>query len=155
MLPAIYIDPVGIVHSPRSEPIDDHWGTIRSTIELDTARFADDSLAELHEFSHVEVVFCMHRVPVDEINTRARRPRDNVNWPLVGIFAQRGKGRPNRIGVSRCRLLGVHGVRLDVQGLDAIDGSPVLDIKPWMSAFGPDGAVREPQWAKQIMKDYY
>jgi tRNA (Thr-GGU) A37 N-methylase len=51
----------------------------------------------------------------------------------VGIFAQRGKGRPNRLGVSRCRLLGVEGTVLTVQALDAVDGTPVLDIKPWFA----------------------
>ena len=62
----------------------------------------------------------------------ARHPRDRADWPLVGIFAQRGKGRPNRIGVSVCRLLSVDGLELKVRGLDTIDGTPVLDIKPVM-----------------------
>ena len=75
--------------------------------------------------------------------------------PLVGIFSQRGKGRPNRIGVSICRLLSVEGVRLKVRGLDAIDGTPVLDIKTVMTGFLPRGAIVEPEWAKELMKDYW
>ena len=73
----------------------------------------------------------------------------------VGIFAQRAKARPNRLGVSRCRLVRVDGTRLVVGGLDAIDGTPVLDVKPWIDAFGPQGAVRQPTWATELMRDYY
>ncbi|MCB1741566.1 MAG: SAM-dependent methyltransferase, partial [Gammaproteobacteria bacterium] len=76
-------------------------------------------------------------------------------WPKVGIFAQRGKARPNRIGVSVCRLRGVEGGRISVQGLDAIDGTPVLDVKPYMTGFAPRGEVLEPEWAVEIMREYW
>ena len=65
------------------------------------------------------------------------------------------EGRPNRIGVSVCTLLGVDGRRVSVRGLDAIDGTPVLDIKPYMHQFGPRGDVRQPRWADEIMADYF
>ncbi len=67
----------------------------------------------------------------------------------------RAKARPNRIGVSRCRLLGVDGLSLRVEGLDAIDGTPVLDVKPWVAEFGPRGEVRQPAWSSELMRDYY
>jgi tRNA (Thr-GGU) A37 N-methylase len=89
------------------------------------------------------------------VTTDARRPRGNAAWPEIGIFAQRGKSRPNRIGISTCRLLGVDGTRLLVSGLDAIDGTPVLDIKPYMREFGPRGEVRQPRWAHEIMGGYF
>jgi len=73
----------------------------------------------------------------------------------VGIFAQRGKNRPNRLGVSVCEITGVAGRNLHVRGLDAIDGTPVLDIKPVLSGFLPRGELREPAWAREIMKDYW
>ena len=95
------------------------------------------------------------RVPVEKVETGARHPRGNADWPLVGIFAQRGKNRPNRIGVSRCRLLRTDGLDLHVQGLDAVDGTPVLDIKPYMAEFGPQGPTHQPAWATEIMRDYY
>ena len=85
----------------------------------------------------------------------ARRPRGNPDWPLVGIFAQRGKNRPNRLGVTVCRIVSVEGLTLEVEGLDAIDGTPVLDIKPVMSGFQPRGDLREPDWARQIMAGYW
>ena len=125
-----------------------------AVIELDT-RFAPDALAGLEDFSHIEVVFHFDRVPPDAINTSARHPRNRADWPLVGIFAQRGKARPNRIGVTMCRLLSVEGLKLKVHGLDAVDGTPVLDIKPVMSGFLPRGDIIEPEWAKELMKDYW
>jgi tRNA (adenine37-N6)-methyltransferase len=85
----------------------------------------------------------------------ARRPRGRADWPEVGIFAQRGKNRPNRIGVTVCRLLSVRDLTIEVEGLDAIDGTPVLDIKPYVSGFAPKGAVREPAWARELMETYW
>jgi len=84
----------------------------------------------------------------------ARRPRGRADWPTVGIFAQHGRMRPNRIGVSVCRLLSIVGLTLVLEGLDAVDGSPVLDIKPVWNGYLPREAVREPQWAKDLMAGY-
>lgn len=95
------------------------------------------------------------RVPVEKIETGARRPRGNPDWPLVGIFAQRGKNRPNRLGVSRCRVVKVDGLDVHVEGLDAVDGTPVLDLKPYMAEFGPRGELGQPEWATALMRDYY
>jgi len=148
------VTPIGWVSSSRGEPVDDDWGAIESTIELDTA-FEAASLRGLAEFSHVEVIYLFHLVDLSSITTDARRPRDNPSWPEVGIFAQRGKGRPNRIGICTCRLLSVTGTSVSVQGLDAIDGTPVLDIKPYMRQFGPRGEVRQPRWVDEIMADYF
>jgi tRNA (Thr-GGU) A37 N-methylase len=97
----------------------------------------------------------MHQVDPAKVETGARHPRERKDWPLVGIFAQRGKARPNRIGVSRCRLLGVDGLDVHVEGLDAIDGTPVLDVKPWMDEFAPRGRTRQPDWSRELMRDYY
>ena len=91
----------------------------------------------------------------DQIVTGARHPRGNKAWPRIGIFAQRGKNRPNRIGVTVCEVVAVKGRTLEVKGLDAIDGTPVLDIKPVMSGFAPRGEVREPDWAREIMAAYW
>ena len=101
------------------------------------------------------MVFHFNRVPDDEVSSGARHPRGRQDWPLVGIFAQRGKGRPNRIGVTVCRLLSVDGLTLTVRGLDAIDGTPVLDIKPVMKGFLPRGEIREPAWAAELMREYW
>ena len=147
--------PVGHVSGGRSAAIDDDWGASRAVIELDPARFDDTALAGLEAFSHAEVIFVFDRVDEDEIVSGARHPRGRSDWPKIGIFAQRGKGRPNRIGLTTCRIVSVSGRRLEVEGLDAIDGTPVLDIKPYMAGFAPRGEVREPAWAGEIMAGYW
>ena len=146
---------IGRVVGGRKEAIDDDWDAIESVVALDSAQFNAAATAGLDEFSHVEVVFRFDRVGDAEINTGARHPRGRKDWPLVGIFAQRGKGRPNRIGVTVCRLLSVEGLKLRVRGLDAIDGTPVIDVKPVMQGFLPRGEVREPEWATALMEGYW
>lgn len=149
------IVPVATVHNDRTEIVDDHWGPVASVIRLDASRFGPDALVGLDSFSHVEVVFHFHRVPPWKVERGARHPRGNPEWPLAGIFAQRGKNRPNRIGVSRCRLIKTDGLDLHVLGLDAVDGTPVLDIKPYMTQFAPRGRSEQPTWVDELMRDYY
>lgn len=151
---SITLEPVGFVRGGRTEAIDDDWGESRAAIEL-APHIPDEALAGLSDFSHAEIVFVFDQVGEDQIVTGARRPRGNPDWPLVGIFAQRGRNRPNRLGVSVCSVVGVEGRRLIVEGLDAIDGTPVVDIKPVLKGFLPRGDIREPAWAAEIMKDYW
>jgi tRNA-Thr(GGU) m(6)t(6)A37 methyltransferase TsaA len=154
MQPEIVVRAVGQVRGGRVQPEDDSWSSQAAVIELD-GHFRPDALAGLEGFSHIEVIFHFDRVPEADIHAGARHPRERADWPLVGIFAQRGKARPNRIGVTVCRLLSVEGLKLKVRGLDAIDGTPVLDIKPVMKGFLPRGEVTEPTWAQELMKDYW
>lgn len=148
------LKPVAFIRGGRAVPEDDDWGPSRARLEL-AAGFGPESLAGLEAFSHLEVVFVFDRVGDAEIVTDARRPRGRPDWPRVGIFAQRGKNRPNRLGVSVCRILRVNGTTVEVEGLDAIDGTPVLDLKPVLSGFLPRGEVREPDWAREIMATYW
>jgi tRNA-Thr(GGU) m(6)t(6)A37 methyltransferase TsaA len=145
---------IGIVASARDEVLDDDWGDVDSVITL-LEPFDARSVQGLDDFSHLEVVFLFDRVDPDAVHTGARRPRGNPDWPEVGIFAQRAKDRPNRIGVSSCELVAVDGNRVLVRGLDAIDGTPVLDIKPYMEEFGPRGPVRQPTWSRELMAGYF
>jgi tRNA-Thr(GGU) m(6)t(6)A37 methyltransferase TsaA len=146
--------PVGHVHAARVEAEDDDWGGTQARIEL-APEFTADALRGLDAFSHVEIVYLFDRVAPGRIVQGARHPRNNPDWPEVGIFAQRGKNRPNRIGVTACRLLRVDGTRLWVAELDAIDGTPVLDIKPVMREFLPRGELRQPDWPAELMRDYW
>ena len=139
----------------RIEATDDAWGDVEAEIQLDPERFTADAVAGLADFSHIDVVFVFDQVDEATVNLAARHPRGRTDWPRVGIFAQRAKARPNRIGVSTCTLLAVDGVTLRIRGLDAVDGTPVLDIKPHMAEFGPRGDVREPQWARELMSGYW
>jgi tRNA-Thr(GGU) m(6)t(6)A37 methyltransferase TsaA len=150
----VELQAIGTVHSSRKTVFDDGWDQEVAWIVLDE-RFSAEALAGVSQFSHVEVIFLMDRVKPEQIVPGARHPRNNPDWPAVGIFAQRGKNRPNRLGLSVCRLLQVDGLRLQLEGLDAVDGSPVLDIKPWVREFGPRGAVHQPAWMDELMQGYW
>jgi tRNA (adenine37-N6)-methyltransferase len=150
----ISLKPIGVVVGGRTEPIDDDWGRVTAVIRLDGVRFDREVVAGLDAFSHLCVVFQFHLVHEEDVVTGARHPRGHPEWPKVGMFAQRARMRPNRLGVSNCALRAVDGLDLHVQGLDAMDGSPVLDVKPFMREFEP-GDTTQPGWATELMADYY
>jgi tRNA (adenine37-N6)-methyltransferase len=149
------VRPIGYVKSARAEPIDDGWDAIETSIELNPAELQPDAVLGLSNFSHIQVIFILDRVDPAKVCRGARHPRGRKDWPLSGILAQPAKDRPNRIAVTICRLLVVENNLLRVQGLDAIDGTPVLDIKPVMRGFLPRGDIREPQWTVELMKGYW
>lgn len=151
----VTLEPVAVVVGGRKEAEDDDWNKERAVIALDETRFTSEAISGLDAFSHIEVVFHFHQVDEDKVQTSARHPRGNTDWPKIGIFAQRGKGRPNRIGVTVCRLIKIEGTRIEVAGLDAIDGTPILDIKPYMRDFAPRGEIHEPEWAGELMAGYW
>jgi len=150
----VQIQPIGFVEAVRPHAEDDFWGGEEACIAL-VDSFTADALQGLAEFSHVEVLFYFHEVEPSKIVTAARHPRNNTAWPAVGIFAQRGRNRPNRIGSTMCRVVRVDGKRLIVAELDAIHGTPVLDIKPVMAEFLPRETVRQPVWSHELMRDYW
>mgnify|MGYP001765418290 CR=1 FL=1 len=150
----IMMDVVARVRGGRVDNEDDRWGDVEADIVL-AADLPDVAFAGLDRFSHAVIVFHFDMIDPATIVTGARRPRGNPAWPEVGIFAQRGSPRPNRIGVTTVEIVAVEGRRLTVRGLDAIDGTPVLDIKPVMRGFEPRGDICEPAWAGEIMKDYW
>jgi tRNA-Thr(GGU) m(6)t(6)A37 methyltransferase TsaA len=147
--------PIGTVHSTRAATEDDHWDSVVSSIELDPEQFTTAALAALDTFSHVEIVYLFDRADPTKVEKGARHPRNNTAWPKVGIFAQRGKNRPNRIGTTICCIDRIEGLRIHVAGLDAVEGTPVLDIKPWVREFGPRGEVRQPAWMTELMRQYW
>lgn len=151
----IELRPVGWVRGGRIAAEDDHWDAETATIELDESWLGPEALLGLETFSHAEIVFQFDRLSESEVVLTARHPRGNPDWPRVGVFAQRGRNRPNRLAVSVCLILGVEGTRLRVAGLDAIDGTPVLDIKPVLTEFLPRGEVRQPDWSRELMADYW
>jgi tRNA (adenine37-N6)-methyltransferase len=149
------VTPIAQVIGGRAEPTDDYWGGTRAVIRVDGTRFTAEATKGLGEFSHLEVVFRFHLTDPTDLNLGARRPRGNPDWPEVGTFGHRNMRRVNWLGVSRCRLLKVDGLDLHVEDLDAVDGTPILDIKPWFAEFGPRGEVREPAWPGQMLRDYF
>jgi len=151
----IKVTPIGCVRNEIKGPKEDFWGGVESRIVLDVERFTAAALEGLGEFSHVEILFYFDRVENSAVVVGSRHPRGNPDWPLTGIFAQRGKARPNRIGATICHLVSVSGSEIAVSGLDALDGTPVLDIKPVLAEFLPDKSdVRQPQWSHELMAEY-
>jgi tRNA-Thr(GGU) m(6)t(6)A37 methyltransferase TsaA len=148
------IKPIGTVHSSRTEVRDDFWGDVPAVIEL-APDMPGECLNGIEDFSHAEIIFLFDKVDASAIVMNARHPRNNPAWPRVGIFAQRTKYRPNRLGCTIVRILKQEGRRLHVAGLDALDGTPVVDIKPVMAEFLPQEPIRQPGWTRELMRDYW
>ena len=144
---------IGSVKSPAIEGVDAGWGDVVSEIRLN-AEFAR-GLAGLDAFSHILVIFVMHKATWSPESDLVRRPQGRRDMPLLGIFAQRAKHRPNPIGVTSVRLLAMQGSTLRVQGLDAIDGTPVLDIKPHFPQYDRVPEPVTPPWVQELMAGYF
>lgn len=155
MTQPIEVVPIGYVRGGRVEVEDDDWGTVTSRIELDLEAVDRTATQGLEHFSHIEVIFLFDRVDPASTCRGARHPRGRKDWPEVGILAQRAKDRPNRIGLTVCEVVAANQSVIEVRGLDAVDGTPVLDIKPYMPGFAPRTHVRQPAWAEELMKGYW
>lgn len=148
------IYPIAYVTNNRKDIEDDNWGSIISTIEL-VENMNESTLEGIQEFSHLEIIFYFDKVADEKIQYGARHPRNNKDYPKVGIFAQRGKNRPNKLGVTIVELLDINNKKLIVKGLDAIDRTPIIDIKPVMKEFLPKGEVKQPSWSISLMDRYW
>jgi tRNA (Thr-GGU) A37 N-methylase len=148
------VQAIGKIEGARDDLEDDYWGGQESCIVL-SAGIPPEALQGIETFSHVEVLFLFDRVAASKVVLGARHPRNNRDWPEVGIFAQRAKARPNRIGSTICRVLRRDGPRLYVAELDAVAGTPVLDLKPVMAEFLPRGETRQPDWSRELMSHYW
>lgn len=155
MVDPIQLTPIATVVGGRQEPTDDYWGGTKAIIRINPDLFPPEAVTGLDDFSHLEVVFHFHLTDQTDLPLGVRRPRDNPDWPEVGCFGHRNMRRRNWLGVSRCRLTKIDGLDLHVEDLDAVDGTPVLDVKPWFAEFGPRGEVHEPEWPGVMLGDYY
>lgn len=150
----ITVNPIGIAYNERHEAVDDYWGEVVSRIVLDDS-LPEDGLDGIESFSHLEIIYHFHRVDQSKIVPGARHPRNDSSLPKVGIFAQRGKNRPNQLGLTTVRIVKREGRELTVTGLDCINGTPILDIKPVMEEFLPKEPISQPDWSHEIMKNYW
>lgn len=148
------IEPIAFVKNERNKIEDDYWGNVISEIIL-SDKLSEDSLKGIEEFSHVEIIFYFHLADPAAISISASHPRDNKKLPKTGIFAQRKKARPNMLGSTIVKLIKAEKNILTVSGLDAINETPVIDIKPVMREFLPEGNVTQPEWTKEIFKNYW
>ena len=147
------VEPIGILKSPVTETIDEKWGNVVSEIHL--APNLALGLTGIDQFKYIIVIFHMHKSSFDPKSDLIRRPQGRPDMPEVGIFAQRAKHRPNPIGITTVQLTKVDGNVLTVKGLDAIDGTPILDIKPYYPAFDRIEEPRGPEWVKRLMEKYF
>jgi tRNA-Thr(GGU) m(6)t(6)A37 methyltransferase TsaA len=149
----ISLDPIGFVINERKSVTDDFWGNVISEIQL-APHIPQEAFDCIEDFSHLEIIYYFDLVAEANI-VFSGRPRGNPDYPLVGIFGQRKKDRPNRIGLCTVELIEHKDSSITVKWLDAINGSPVLDIKPVMKEFSPQGVVRQPSWVKDLMRNYW
>ena len=149
----ITLRPIGTVRSPATEKVDESWGSVESTIELRPEYRA--GLRGLEQFSHCLVVAYLHGAAFEPARHLLRRPRGQADMPELGIFAQRAKDRPNPLGVTVVPIAAVTPEGLRVRGLDAIDGTPVLDLKPYFPQFDSAPGARVPEWVGRLMKGYF
>jgi tRNA (adenine37-N6)-methyltransferase len=149
----IKLQPIATVRNSRVVPIDDHWETIVAEIEL-ADHIPAAGFESISDFSHLEIIYYFDKVKDEDI-VFSGRPRGNPVYPLVGIFGQRKKDRPNKIGLATVELLEHKGRTIKVKFLDAIDGTPVLDIKPVFKEFEPRGEIKQPVWVADLMKNYW
>ena len=150
----IKLKPIGFVKNSRVEIEDDNWERVISEIEL-IEEIIPESLNGIEEYSHLEIMFYMDKVSDEKAKAQIRHPRNNENLPKVGTFAQRNKNRPNKLGLTTVELIERKGNVIKVRRLDAINGTPILDIKPVMKDYEPIGEIKQPNWTKEIMKNYW
>lgn len=147
----ISLELIGHVANCIEEPTDSGWGVVESRIVL--RENLAPALTGLADFSHIVVVFWMNRArPPDVL---LRRPQNRPDMPEMGLFAQRSKHRPNPIGVTVVSLITVGNGELLVRGLDAVNGTPVLDIKPHFPVYDSPSEVMVPEWVERLMTGYF
>ncbi len=140
--------PIGKVRCKFSEDeIRTKRSSIVSEIIIDTPYVR--AMDGVKSYSHLFVIFYMHKVPFQETKALKVHPRGRTDVEKVGIFATRSRSRPNPIGLAVVELLEKHGHSLKVRGLDALDGTPVLDIKPYDHIDAKKG-IRVPKWWYKI-----
>jgi len=140
----VSVQPIGIVRNGLGRRSYNEWRDTESEIVI--IEKYKEALYRLDEFSHVDVLFYLHEMS-REFRSRIH-PTCNPDYPLMGAFATRTPNRPSRIALTTCRLLSVNGDVLRVRGLDAYDGAPVIDIKPYTGK--PIENVRLPEWLKKL-----
>jgi tRNA-Thr(GGU) m(6)t(6)A37 methyltransferase TsaA len=147
------VRPIGFVESPATERVDENWGAVEAKLAVLPEYRA--GLRGLEAFSHVLVTAYLHGAKFEPGRHLVRRPRGQADMPELGIFAQRAKDRPNPLGITVVSLVEVLPDGLRVRGLDAIDGTPILDLKPYFPQFDSAPGARVPEWVERLMRGYF
>jgi tRNA-Thr(GGU) m(6)t(6)A37 methyltransferase TsaA len=150
---AITLRPIGTVASSMTEKTDENWGAVVSRIVLLPEYIG--GLTGLQDFSHAIIVTYLHQAHYEPHRHLLRRPRGLDSMPNVGILAQRAKDRPNPLGVTTVKIVSVGKDYLEIRGLDAINGTPVLDIKPYYPHYDKIDTAKVPEWVNRLMQGYF
>jgi len=149
----ITLQPIATISNKRDTLTYDFWGDTISEITL-LPHIPEEAFKGIEEFSHLEIIYYFDKVDPNKI-VYSGHPRGNKDWPEMGIFCQRKKDRPNQLGLCTVELIEHTGRTIKVKYLDAIDGTPVLDIKPVFKEFSVKGEIRQPAWTVELMEDYW
>ncbi|MCL2253451.1 MAG: tRNA (N6-threonylcarbamoyladenosine(37)-N6)-methyltransferase TrmO [Lachnospiraceae bacterium] len=144
---------IGTVKSNATEKVDHNWGDIVSEIIIKEE--LQIGLKGLEDFSHVIIIYHLSEASFIKEKHLTRKPQGRDDMPTVGIFSQRAKDRPNAIGVTSVKLLSIEQNIVKVQGLDAINGTPILDIKPYYPQYDMKENATVPEWVNVLMADYF
>lgn len=146
-------EPIGFVKVDVTEKVDENWGEAVSEIVVNND--LAEGLNGLADFSHAMILYHLNEANFVKEKHLQRRPQGRSDMPMVGIFAQRAKDRPNSIGVTTVKILSVQQNAVRVQGLDAINGTPVLDIKPYYPHYDLKEDAAVPDWVHVLMEHYF
>ncbi len=134
---------IGVVRNGIKQRPEQGWEEVVSEVVIDSS--LTEALDGLEQFSHLIVLYWMHQAPAGQPPVKVH-PMGKVELPLVGLFATRSPHRPNPVGKSTVKLLERQGNILRVEGLDAIDGTLVIDIKPYIPGYDSTTDTEVPQW---------
>lgn len=148
----IIMTPIGYVENNVQAKKDVSWGEDISRIVLEKGYYM--GLSGLEDFSHAVIIYYLDKAEYKREKHLRRRPQNRDDMPLVGIFSQRGKDRPNKIGMTAVQIVEVCEKALVVKGLDAINGTAVLDIKPYYPVYDKKD-VDVPDWVNRLMEHYF
>jgi tRNA-Thr(GGU) m(6)t(6)A37 methyltransferase TsaA len=140
----INLTPIGFVKNSIREPKREDCQSVTSEIIVNED--LKEALSGIDGFSHIIVIYWMHRMPSSKRSVLKVHPKRNQSLPLTGVFATRSPARPNPMGIATVRLLEHRDNILKVMGLDAINGTPVLDIKPHIPGSDSPAGARTPGW---------
>ncbi len=149
----IEFESVGEVRNNIETKKDTNWGNDVSRIIIDEKY--KNGLIGLSEFSHLIVIYYLDKADFVVEKHILRKPQGREDMPMVGIFAQRAKDRPNAIGITSVEIIDISQNTITVKGLDAIDGTPVLDIKPYYPMYDCKNNAVVPDWVIRLMEHYF
>ncbi|MGW2695656.1 SAM-dependent methyltransferase [Streptomyces sp. NPDC001296] len=153
-MPTYEVKSIATVVGGHTRVQDDYQGGVESIIRFDDA-YPLETLQGIEEFSHLTVTWHFHLAQPEDVQLHARSPRGNQNWPATGTFVHRNHRRPNQLAISYPRLLKIEGRDLLVSDLDAVDGTPVIDLAPYFEQMGPQGPIRQPAWPGEMLEPNY